>query len=184
MDVLNARLTDDFKISRSPMCTGRRKSIWSMDAVTTWLCECLCAASAPAISMRCMSLPPNRLPSGLASLGSTTSAICDCDSLTARGGTIWIGVSRPSFEFIVSFSHEGLEDQAMRPLITMRSSVAVAQDIRQGSIQPGGKGKHLAKELSTSAWCNQIPGVRTLPAHDGAHSRNAAQSWIPHPWPP
>src|SRR6476646_5362009 len=59
------------------------------------------------MSMRFMSLPPSRLPSGLASFGRTTSAICDCDSLTARGGTMWMGVSRPSFEFILSFSHEG-----------------------------------------------------------------------------
>src|SRR5580765_6381288 len=113
MDVLKARLTEDFRISRSPMCTGRRKSMWSMDAVTTWLCECLCAASAPAMSMKCISLPPSRLPSGFASFGRTTSAICDCDSLTARGGTMWIGVSRPSFEFILSFSHEGFSYRAM-----------------------------------------------------------------------
>lgn len=95
------------------MCTGRRKSMWSMDAVTTWLCECLCAANAPAISIKCMSLPPSRLPSGLASFGRTTSAICDCDSLTGRGGTIWIGVSWPSCEFILSFSHEDFGYRAL-----------------------------------------------------------------------
>src|SRR5689334_19805829 len=64
--------------------------------------------------MKCISLPPSRLPSGLASFGRTTSAICDCDSLTARGGTIWIGVSWPSCEFILSFSHEGFSYRALR----------------------------------------------------------------------
>src|SRR5438874_10114919 len=35
-----------------------------------------------------MRRPPSRLPSGLASLGSTTSTISDCDSRTGRGKSV------------------------------------------------------------------------------------------------
>src|SRR5258706_227988 len=38
--------------------------------------------------MSCMSLPPIRLPSGFASLGKMTSAICDCEARTVRGSSV------------------------------------------------------------------------------------------------
>src|SRR5580765_2839715 len=40
---------------------------------------------APARSIQCIRRPPNSAPSGLASLGSTISAISDCESRTGRG---------------------------------------------------------------------------------------------------
>src|ERR1051326_9137029 len=40
---------------------------------------------APARSIQCMRRPPSRAASGLASLGSTISAISDCESRTGRG---------------------------------------------------------------------------------------------------
>src|SRR5437764_4628484 len=45
---------------------------------------------APAMSMRFMRRPPSKFPSGLASLGRTTSAISDCDSFTVRGCRWWL----------------------------------------------------------------------------------------------
>src|SRR5215468_8003045 len=40
---------------------------------------------APARSIQCIKRPPSSAPKGLASLGRTSSAISDCDSLTTRG---------------------------------------------------------------------------------------------------
>src|SRR5436309_827253 len=58
---------------------------------------------APAISMRCMSRPPSKFPSGLASLGRTTSAISDCDSFTVRGCRWWLpSVIEINFKFKIS----------------------------------------------------------------------------------
>ena len=59
--------------------------------------ECRCAASAPAISIQCISRPPSSAPRGLASLGRTNSFISEMDSRTGRG----IGGSWVSFMFVV-----------------------------------------------------------------------------------
>src|SRR5215831_12199612 len=40
---------------------------------------------APARSIQCIRRPPSKAPSGFASLGSTISAISDCESRTGRG---------------------------------------------------------------------------------------------------
>src|SRR6516225_8051614 len=82
----------------SPTCTGTRKSIWSIDAVTTYECEWRCAASAPARSIQCINRPPRSAPSGLVSLGNTSSIISDFDSLTS------LGVRTASFGSIVLLS--------------------------------------------------------------------------------
>src|SRR6201999_3729935 len=42
---------------------------------------------APTRSMKCMSRPPSRLPSVLASLGKTSSVISDREPATLRGGS-------------------------------------------------------------------------------------------------
>lgn len=84
MEVLKARFTDDFKMTKSPTCTGTRKSRWSMDAVTTKLFEWRWAARAPEMSIQCIKRPPSSAPSGLVSLGRTISIISERLSRTGR----------------------------------------------------------------------------------------------------
>src|SRR5690349_19082083 len=73
-----------------PICTGCRKFMWSMEAVTTGQRACRMAASAPARSTRCMTFPPRTLPRPLASLGSASSEYSDCDSRTGLP-SMWSG---------------------------------------------------------------------------------------------
>src|SRR4051794_35817765 len=88
MDVLNARLTRDLRMSRSPTCTGWMKSIWSIAAVTTCVREWRNAAMAPVRSIKCIRRPPRRLPRVFASLGRIISVISDSESVTRRGGML------------------------------------------------------------------------------------------------
>ena len=70
------------RTTSSPTRIGQRKSRLSTATVTTWARAWRCAAIAPAISIRCITLPPSMFPSGLASLGSTTSTVSAADSAT------------------------------------------------------------------------------------------------------
>ena len=44
--------------------------------------ECRCAATAPAMSIRCITRPPSTLPSGLVAFGRTTSIISTSEAAT------------------------------------------------------------------------------------------------------
>ena len=95
MEVRNTRFTEERRITRSPTRTGTRKSMWSIDAVTTHCREWRCAANAPARSIQCIRRPPSRALSGFASFGKTISAISETEACTGRG----INFSAPWFTF-------------------------------------------------------------------------------------
>src|ERR1700690_284992 len=82
MDVRNTRFTEDFRVMSCPMCMGCRNVMWSTDAVTTGQRVWRMAASAPDMSTRCITRPPSRKPSGLASFGSAISEYSEADART------------------------------------------------------------------------------------------------------
>ena len=69
--------------------------MWSTEAVTTAHRECRTAASAAAISTKCITLPPRTLPSVLASFGSANSEYSETDSRTKRPGGMESTVDQP-----------------------------------------------------------------------------------------
>ncbi len=60
---------------RSPTLIGCRNCRPSTAAVTSRLRVCRWQAMAPAMSIRCITVPPRMNPSGFASFGSTTCTI-------------------------------------------------------------------------------------------------------------
>src|SRR5690606_17938644 len=74
-DVLHAAVTQDLRMIRSPTLIGCRNCRPSTAAVTRRLRVCRWHAMAPAMSMRCMTVPPRMNPRGFASFGSTTCTI-------------------------------------------------------------------------------------------------------------
>src|SRR5688572_21235137 len=72
---------------RSPTLIGWRNCRPSTAAVTRRLRVWRWQAMAPAMSMRCMTVPPRMNPSGFASFGSTTCTISVADSSARFGST-------------------------------------------------------------------------------------------------
>ena len=96
-DVVKAQVTRDFRMIRSPTLIGCRNCRSSTAAVTSRLRVCRWQAMAPAMSMRCITVPPRMNPSGLASFGSTTCTISVADS-AARFGVRSMRVERSGAE--------------------------------------------------------------------------------------
>jgi hypothetical protein len=69
----------------SPMGMGCRNCSPSTAAVITRVREWRLAHIAPAMSIRCMTVPPRMNPSGLASLGRTTWVMTETESAGVLG---------------------------------------------------------------------------------------------------
>jgi hypothetical protein len=85
MDVLKVREIAASTVTTLPRGTDRLKATWFTEAVTEILRLCLRAVILAARSMRASNSPPNRLLSGLVSLGRTRSVIMVLESLGFLG---------------------------------------------------------------------------------------------------
>src|ERR1044071_3656477 len=81
MEVLNERETLASICTTLPSLMGFSKEILSTEAVTTGAPQCFIAASAEAISIQYINLPPIRFPNVFVSFGNTNSVIITNDSL-------------------------------------------------------------------------------------------------------
>src|SRR5579872_1040350 len=84
-DVVKTHVTRDFRMIRSPTLIECRNCRSSTAAVTRRLRVWRWQAMAPAMSMRCITVPPRMNPSGFASFGRTTCTISVADSEARLG---------------------------------------------------------------------------------------------------
>src|SRR6185295_8265264 len=90
MEVLKALETFASICTTFPILIGASKEILSTEAVTTGAPQCFIAASAAAISIQYINLPPIKLPNVFVSFGNTSSVIITNDSFAVFAFIIFL----------------------------------------------------------------------------------------------